>query len=126
MSDYKFVKINDLGLSRKQALDRCWNLAEPFIEHFNKIYNNPNSQTVHSWCVEMQTKWFIPISKIVFTNGNKRISDKEIYEWFLTRGSSPEVLFEEDSQKAKIYKQFCKELLKTKDVEQSLKNIKII
>ena len=126
MSDYKFTKIEDMAYTRKQALDKCWDLAEPFIEHFEKIYKNPKAQTVHNWCVEMQTKWFKPIEDIVFKHNHKQIEDENIYEWFLTRGSSPEVLFKDNPEKAKIYKEFCEELLKTRDVEKSLINIGLI
>ncbi len=124
MKKYTFVKSNDLSIARAETIDYCINMAKHFLEHFHKIFMSPNDQNVNHWISEM-SNWYKDVSSLVLSYNKKLISNKELENWFFTKGSLPKYLFTNEEE-AKCYTQFYKELLRIKDVKQSLINICLI
>lgn len=125
MGDYKFTKLNDLSLERNEAMDKCYELGEKFIEHFEKIYDKPDNENVNHWCNEMQG-WFDKVSSMSLKYSKKLITNDNIVGWFFQKWTDEEHLFPNDKNKQEIYIKFYNELLKIKNVKQSLINIGLI
>ncbi len=125
MSDYNFIRINDLAYDKQTIVNRCGDLGYKFVEHFDKIYNNSSDEALDHWIGELKG-WFNQVSKLKFKYNKKLISDEQLIDWFFTYGSDFDMFFGNNIKEQKDYENFCYDLLKTKDVEQSLKNIKII
>lgn len=107
MKKYTFVKLNDLSLERNEAMDKCYELGEKFIEHFEKIYLKPSDQSINHWYSEMQG-WFDKVASMSLKHNKKVISDKNIIGWFFQKWSNEENLFPNDSLKQKHISNFIK------------------
>lgn len=79
--------IQDMALSRADAMERCISLGKKFIQHFDKIYKNPNDNSVQHWKGEMKG-WLNSVKEIKLKNTNKPLLNTEIHDWFLTAGAN--------------------------------------
>lgn len=79
--------IVDMALSRVDAMDRCISLGKRFIEHFDKIYKNPNDSSVQHWKGEMKG-WLDSVKEIKLKNTNKPLLNTELHDWFFTAGAN--------------------------------------
>ena len=79
--------IIDMALSRADAMERCISLGKRFIEHFDKIYKNPNDSSVQHWKSEMKG-WLDSVKEIKLKNTNKPLLNTELHDWFFTAGAN--------------------------------------
>lgn len=115
--------LNEMALDRQDAIDKCRSLGKKFIAHFEKIYNNPYSQTVHHWCQEMQS-WYDNISEIVLAYNKKKLSVYQKIEWFYNFGSSHDLYFNHNFDKMEKYQELMNEIeYNHKSVYEAIKHI---
>ena len=121
--EYEFIKVEDMAYERQDAINRCASLGEKFIEHFKKIYNEPNIQAVNHWCNEMQG-WLNTVREIVLKQSKKVLSYSQLVDWFFTKGSSIEILFSENSDLEDKYNEFIWKIIKNNyDVKETIEEV---
>lgn len=118
------MKIQDMAMSRRQAMNRAMDLAPRFVEHFDKIYNNKSSIEVNHWASEMQV-WLNQILGIKLKETKKQLSLQEKMDWFFTNGSDSETLFK-DQGEAMVYDDFIEKVAFNNDVKKSLNDIGLL
>lgn len=118
------MKIQDMAMSRRQAMNRAMDLAPRFVEHFNKIYNNKSSIDVNHWVSEMQA-WLDQVLGIKLKETKKPLSLQEKMDWFFTNGSDSETLFK-DQREAMIYDDFIDLVAVNNNVKKSLNEIGLL
>ncbi len=118
------MKIQDMTMSRRQAMNRAMDLAPRFVEHFNKIYNNKSSIDINHWASEMQA-WLNQILGIKLKETKKQLSLQEKMDWFFTNGSDSQTLFKDQSE-AMIYDDFVDLVAVNNDVKKSLNEIGLL
>lgn len=82
----------EMSIKRSDAMDKCMELGEKFIEHFNKIYNENDEGTIHHHAKEMQA-WLNKVLKITLRPNGKYIAMDDIVGWFIEGGTNPENYF---------------------------------
>ena len=117
-------QLNEMALPRRLAIDKCQELGEQFIIHFNKIYENRENQSVNHWCNEMQS-WFDKVSKYKLKETNKHITWSSLQDWFFTACAIGEDYLKHDNE-VETYDEFINSLYKTRNVRESLINIGLI
>ena len=122
MKIIKEQMLNEMSVSRPEAMEKCEALGIKFIEHFVKIYNNPHSQTVHHWSKEMQA-WYDSVSRIKIKKINKPLTIPEKIDWFYSFTDSYEDYFNNDEDKIYKYKQLITGVELTGDVYRTVVNI---
>ena len=118
------MKIQDMAMSRRQAMNRAMDLAPRFVEHFNKIWQYPQSTAGNHWASEMQA-WLNQILEITLKETKHRLSLHEKMDWFFTNGSDSETLFK-DQGEAMIYDDFIDLVAINNDVKKSLNEIGLL
>ena len=118
------MKLQDMAMSRRQAMNRAMDLAPRFVEHFNKIYNNKSSIDVNHWASEMQA-WLDQVLGIKLKETKKPLSLQEKMDWFFTNGSDSETLFK-DQREAMIYDDFIDLVAVNNNVKKSLNEIGLL
>ena len=124
----KFIEIkdnylNDMALSRTDAIDRCISLGKNFIEHFDKIYNNPDSEAFNHWAKEMKG-WLNQVKEIKLKPKNNYILKGQLRDWFFTAGAVPEdFMLNPTDKEIQMYDNFCEELLSGKDIYEVLNEL---
>ncbi len=118
------MKIQDMAMNRRQAMNRAMDLAPRFVEHFNKIYNNRSSIDVNHWASEMQA-WLDQILGIKLKETKKPLSLQEKMDWFFTNGSDSETLFK-DQAEAMVYDDFIEKVAFNNDVKKSLNDVGLL
>lgn len=116
------LKVNDMAMERGDAISNCIGTGKRFIKHFDKIYKEPNAESVNHWCNEMQT-WFNNVIDIKLKENNKKLNNSKIRDWFFTAGAYPEDFIKATDEELDLYDDFCEDLLKTKNVKESIKLI---
>lgn len=115
-----FIKediLNEMAISRSDAIDKCEELGIKFIEYFEKIIKEPKSSSVNHWMNEMQ-KWLDRINKFVLTQNKKLIPTGDKINWFFNANSTPEILIK-DSTIASKYEDFIEIIIKNNNVKKS-------
>lgn len=108
--------IEDMSYSRADAMDRCYENGKVFIEHFDKIYKEPNSQAVNHWKKEMATRWKY-VKSILLKTTNKPILDGELRDWFFTAAANPQDFMKNPTQdELEAYDKFVSRLIEGKDL----------
>lgn len=75
--------LNEMAMSRTDAIDRCENLGKQFIIHFDKVYNESDKEVRFHWESEMNNFW--GKVKDIKLKGNKNsLSFSNLYDWFFT------------------------------------------
>lgn len=116
--------VNDMALSRTDAMDRCISLGKKFIEHFDKVYKNPNDSARNHWLSEMNT-WWKSVKEIKLKNTNKPPLNGEYRDWFFTAGANPEDFMKTPTyMESKSYDDFVNALLNGVNMESAVKRIK--
>lgn len=116
--------VNDMALSRTDAMDRCISLGKKFIEHFDKVYKNPNDSARNHWLSEMNT-WWKSVKEIKLKNTNKPPLNGEYRDWFFTAGANPEDFMKAPTyMESKSYDDFVNVLLNGANMESAVKRIK--
>lgn len=115
--------LNEMAYSRVDAMERCYSLGKRFIEHFDKIYKEPDCQAVNHWCGEMQG-WYNKIRDITLKPNNKHLNRTQMRDWFYTFGSDPTEYFDSLDEN-EVYEEFIDELENTDNVSGAIKKIVI-
>ena len=108
--------INDMALSRTDAMDRCIALGKRFIEHFDKMYHG-DKQTANHWLSEMDS-WYKQVKQIKLKENNKEILKGDLRDWFFTAGANPQdFMTNPDYEELKAYDEFVEKVLTTNNVK---------
>lgn len=121
MNDFleEAFQLNEMAMSRIDAIDRCYSLGKPFIEHFHKIYLDTENPARNHWESEMQN-WYNMVRDITLKPKNKHLNMSQMKDWFYSFGSSYEEFFNEDSDEIEAYESFIDELDESGDVKKSI------
>ena len=99
-------KLQEMAISQNKAIDKCQELGIKFIEHFEKIYDNPNSEAVHHWEVEMSS-WLNKVKSYTLKSTNKKLTRQNLDEWFYTACGEPYEYFKNSTEeKIEAYDEF--------------------
>lgn len=80
--------IKDMSMTRQDACNKCMDLGPRFIEHFDKIYNNPKSDSINHWINEMEN-WYKIVNNITLKPDSKSLSLTNKFDWFFSAGGEP-------------------------------------
>lgn len=107
--------MTEMAMPRADAMELCISLGEKFTNHFKEIYKNgKNDIDFKHHCQELQS-WYDKINEIVLKQNNKKLSKTQKIDWFFTRGSSLENIFNNDTIEDK-YEEFIFELMSSNDL----------
>lgn len=125
----KLDKLNEdffteMALSRKDALVKVTELAPRFVEHFDKIYNDIDSESINHLTNELQA-WLDYVLNIRLKNTNKPLSNQQKLDWFFTCGSDYETLFINETER-QVYIDFVMLVSKNNDVKLSLQTLELM
>ena len=121
--DSKSVK--DLAMSRKDAIDKCIELGEKFLQHFHKCYNSNNKEVIGHWLGEM-SGWYNTVKKYVLKENKKPIPSIDLIDWFFTCGSTPETIVPEMSEdELSAYDNFAVSVVNGTPVEEAFGKISV-
>lgn len=110
----------EMAITRSEAIDRCMNLGQRFIEHFKKIVEEDSEKDVlNHWCNEMQG-WFDQVSKIKLKPKSNYLQFNNLMDWFFTVGSDPESYLGDNYDTCKSYNDFILKLYNCKNVKDAL------
>lgn len=115
------VVVNEQAMTRRDAMDRCISLGNQFIEHFDKIYNDKDEDTIKHHAQEMQG-WLEQINRIKLTHNNRFIPFDKKIDWFFTAGSDADTLFN-DVREAEKFEDFLALVAVNNNVIESLKSL---
>ena len=123
--ELKEEKLDEMAMERSKAIDRCISLGEQFVEHFDKVYNDNDEETIKHHGEEMQG-FLDQVLSIKLKENHKPLNEKQIYDWFITCGQLPVDLFDNETE-ASVYDEFGNDLLdEDKDVLEALKRIELL
>lgn len=111
--------LQEMVLRRRDAMNRTLDLAPKFVEHFDKIYNNIDSEAMNHWANEMQA-WLNSILNIKLKETNKPLTLEQRIDWFFTAGSGSDILFKDNPTEAEVYDDFIDLVAVNNDVKESL------
>jgi hypothetical protein len=125
LRDAQAKRISDMALSRADAMDRCISLGKRFIEHFDKVYKEPNSQARGHWSGEMQG-WLNSVRQIKLKTTNDAILDGDLRDWFFTAGANPQdFMTSPTSEELKVYDKFTTSVINGNSVVSALNSVGI-
>ena len=125
LRDAQAKRISDMALSRADAMDRCISLGKRFIEHFDKVYKEPNSQARSHWAGEMQG-WLNSVRQIKLKTTNDVILDGDLRDWFFTAGANPQdFMSSPTSEELKAYDKFTTSVINGNSVVNALNSVGI-
>ena len=102
-------QLNEMALTRNEAIDRCFSLGKQFIDHFHKcVHEGKDSDDFTHHCTEMQA-WFDEVKQYKLKQNKRLLTADTLINWFFTVGSDVEEKIEEEYQD--IYEQFYIRLL---------------
>lgn len=107
-------RLNEMAISKSEAMDKCLSLGKQFIEHYHKVYlEGPDSRDFQHHCHEMQT-WYNSVRSIKLKNTNRGLTPVNLIDWFFTVGAIPEDFLDTDDE-IDSYNKFIIELLHDSD-----------
>lgn len=118
------MKIQDMAYSRKDIFEKVTSLAPRFVEHFDKIWQYPQSTAHNHWASEMQT-WLNQVLSYRLKESGKNLSLQQKMDWFFTNGSDSMSLFN-DKAEALVYDDFIDLVAVNNDVKKSLNEIGLL
>lgn len=114
--------LNDMAMTRTEAISICMDLGKKFIEHFHKIYSEgKTSENFNHHCAEMQS-WLDKCKSIKLKSNNKYLTPVNLIDWFFTAGGG----IDEDNgftdyAEIDTYNEFILALAANKDIK--VKNV---
>lgn len=118
--------IKDMALSRTDAMDRCISLGKKFIEHFDKLFKEPNSNARNHWVSEMKN-WYKAVKEIKLKQTNKPILDGELRDWFFTAGANPQdFMTSPTTEELSIYDAFTSKVISGNSIESALRSLRFM
>ena len=117
-TDYYF---EDMAISRSDAMDKGQEWGPLFIQHFEKIYDEPDSNAVNSWIKEMANKWYNKIRSYKLKETNRPILFGDLRDWFFTACALPKDFMKNPTnEKLEAYDKFVNYLSVGQEVRQAL------
>lgn len=108
--------LEEMALSRKDAIIKCTGIGQRFVEHFDKIYNaEPNNENVAHWKTELAGFWG-QIKDMKLKPDSKFLSFQNLMDWFFTAGQDAEDFFKAEDKNAESekYDDFIMHLFKNR------------
>lgn len=118
------MEIEDMAMSRQQAMDRVTDLAPRFVKYFDKIWQCPWSMGCNHWANKMQV-WLDQILGIKLKETGKQLSLQQKMDWFFTNGSDSETFFKNRGE-AMAYDDFIDLVAANNDVKKSLNDVGLL
>lgn len=121
--------LNEMAYNRDDAILFCFGKGKQFINHFHKIYCEPNSLDVSHWVGDEMQTWVNDINKVILKQSKRHISNVDKIDWFYTAGSSPEEYMhnpEPNDDELELYDKFVMLVLSNGSVKDSLVKLGII
>ena len=87
------IVLNEMALSRSDAISLCMGLGKQFIIHYKNVSGNDPAIIHHMQ--EMQT-WWNKVKDISLKPKSKKITDINLVDWFFTAGGDVEDYLDED------------------------------
>lgn len=107
--------MNEMAMPRADAIELCISLGEKFTNHFKEIYEKgKNDIDFKHHCQELQS-WYDKVNEIVLKQNNKKLSKTQKIDWFFTRGSSLENIFNNTTIED-VYEEFIFKLMSSNDL----------
>jgi hypothetical protein len=114
--DEATTAMNDMSISRADALEKCQNLGRKFIQHFDKVYKNPDSSSKHHWLSEMQA-WYQNIKDIKLKGVDKPLLKQQLIDWFFTaQANASDYMINPTYAEDQAYEEFYLKLLNGQDI----------
>ena len=118
--------IMEMAYSKNDAIEICSSLGKRFLEHFDKIYNEPKSISRRHWETEMNS-WWEKVKSIVLKQNNRKLSISNLHDWFFSAGENPIDFFtgEDKFEEEDVFDEFYLKLLSNRelDVRNALNNL---
>lgn len=114
--------LNEMALTKRDAMNRCLDLSIEFVKHFDKIYNDIDNDAINHWASEMQS-WLDKVLSIKLSYNNKSLSLQQKMDWFFTSGSDSETLFKDNFTEAEVYDDFINLVAVNNNVKESLRQL---
>lgn len=107
-------RLDEMAISKSEAIASCMQLGTEFYEHFHKVYvGGIEDVDFKHHCKEMYN-WYNSVRKIVLKSNKKPINNDQIYRWFFLAGSESYILFQ-DTNEVDAYEEFIQKLLSGDD-----------
>lgn len=118
------MKIQDMTMDRRQAMNCVMDLAPKFVKCFNKTWRHPQSRRCNH-CANKMQMWLDQILGIKLKETGKSLSLQQKMDWFFTNGSDSETLFK-DRAEAMVYDDFIEKVVFNNDVKKSLSDVGLL
>lgn len=103
------MALNEMAITRSEAIDKCYSFGKQFIEHFHKIMSEGKSaDEFKHHCKEMQN-FYDYVKQITLKQNNKKLPIDYLINWFFTIGSNVDEVIKEPY--VDIYEQLMIRLL---------------
>jgi rubrerythrin len=115
--------IQDMALSRTDAMDRCISLGKQFIQHFDKMYKEPTNSATEHWLAEMDN-WYKSVKQIKLKQNNSPLLTGELRDWFFTAGANAvDFMKSADRKEEEVYDKFVNDIISKDSVREAYKNL---
>ncbi|MBQ6654127.1 MAG: hypothetical protein IJM79_01200 [Erysipelotrichaceae bacterium] len=115
--------LNEMAMSRADAIDRCISLGKKFLEHFHKVYTEPNAQSVNHWVNDEMRVWYGDAKTIRLKPNNKSVSVTMLNDCFFTCGAEPTDFVPMTDEELSDYEKFYIALDRGIDIVDAFKEI---
>mgnify|MGYP006874317590 FL=1 len=107
------IPLTEMSMPKSEICYRSSRLGRQFIDHFNKVLNDLQSETNTSLshhCQEMQS-WWDYVRRLTYKHNKKYVSDKDMIEWFFSGGGN----YEDTVDNVSMYKLLVDCMLTNRD-----------
>lgn len=107
------IPLTEMSMPKSEICYRSSRLGRQFIDHFNKVLNDLQSETNTSLshhCQEMQS-WWDYVRHLTYKHNKKYVSDKDMIEWFFSGGGN----YEDTVDNVSMYKLLVDCMLTNRD-----------
>ena len=116
------MKLNEMSMSRSDAIDRCISLGKKFIEHFHKVYNSPYDDSVKHWIIEMEG-WYNSVKEIRIKPKGKFLGITLLNDCFFTAGAEPTDFVKMSDEEYEAYEKFYTALNRGLSIREAIREI---
>lgn len=90
---------------------KCEKLGAMFLEHFDKVWHEVNTESQKHHLEEMQS-WYDEVKILKFKHNNKLINSKQLFDWFFTPNTALAIdLFIHNEDETRFYLDFVDNIL---------------
>ena len=120
---YKRMKLNEMAYDRGWIVDKCAELGVMFVEHFDKVWHDVNTEKQKHHLAEMQS-WYDKVKRLKFKHNNKLINTKQLFDWFFMPNAVVATDLFNNEEEAYFYLDFVNNILdEDMDIINAWKNI---